>query len=402
MSRFREKLKFVKAKDILHIFLFIFALPIALVYKLFRRDLWLICDNGVEATDNGFCLFKYICENHPKQDCVYAVNKTSVDYENVKNTGKTVNYGSFKHWILYLTAKANISSQKGGKPNYAVCYLLEVYGILRNKRVFLQHGVILTDIEFLYYKNTKMDMFTTSTYREWEYVNNNYGYPKGVVKLLGLPRFDNLHDFKTVKNQILIMPTWRDWIGTDALEKNAEENAKVFMESDYYKNWNAVINSKRLEDICRKYNCTVMFYPHRDMQRFVTCFSKSNPYLTICRYPEYKVTELMTSSAFMITDYSSVQIDFAYMKKPLAYFQFDYERFCKSHYGKGYFDYTDDGFGPVFGEVESLMNHIEKMAETSFENIEPYKSRHTAFFDLYDCENCKRNYEAIKERYSSS
>ena len=400
MSRFREKLKFVKAKDILHIFLFIFALPIALVYKLFRRDLWLICDNGVEATDNGFCLFKYICENHPKQDCVYAVNKTSVDYENVKNTGKTVNYGSFKHWILYLTAKANISSQKGGKPNYAVCYLLEVYGILRNKRVFLQHGVILTDIEFLYYKNTKMDMFTTSTYREWEYVNNNYGYPKGVVKLLGLPRFDNLHDFKTVKNQILIMPTWRDWIGTDALEKNAEENAKVFMESDYYKNWNSVINSKRLEDICRKYNCTVMFYPHRDMQRFVTCFSKSNPYLTICRYPEYKVTELMTSSAFMITDYSSVQIDFAYMKKPLAYFQFDYERFCKSHYGKGYFDYTDDGFGPVFGDVESLMNHIEKMAETSFENIEPYKSRHTAFFDLYDCENCKRNYEAIKERYS--
>ena len=402
MSRFREKLKFVKAKDILHIFLFIFALPIALVYKLFRRDLWLICDNGVEATDNGFCLFKYICENHPKQDCVYAVNKTSVDYENVKNTGKTVNYGSFKHWILYLTAKANISSQKGGKPNYAVCYLLEVYGILRNKRVFLQHGVILTDIEFLYYKNTKMDMFTTSTYREWEYVNNNYGYPEGVVKLLGLPRFDNLHDFKTVKNQILIMPTWRDWIGTDALEKNAEENAKVFMESDYYKNWNSVINSKRLEDICRKYNCTVMFYPHRDMQRFVTCFSKSNPYLTICRYPEYKVTELMTSSAFMITDYSSVQIDFAYMKKPLAYFQFDYERFCKSHYGKGYFDYTDDGFGPVFGDVESLMNHIEKMAETSFENIEPYKSRHTAFFDLYDCENCKRNYEAIKERYSSS
>ena len=402
MSRFREKLKFVKAKDILHIFLFIFALPIALVYKLFRRDLWLICDNGVEATDNGFCLFKYICENHPKQDCVYAVNKTSVDYENVKNTGKTVNYGSFKHWILYLTAKANISSQKGGKPNYAVCYLLEVYGILRNKRVFLQHGVILTDIEFLYYKNTKMDMFTTSTYREWEYVNNNYGYPEGVVKLLGLPRFDNLHDFKTVKNQILIMPTWRDWIGTDALEKNAEENAKVFMESDYYKNWNSVINSKRLEDICRKYNCTVMFYPHRDMQRFVTCFSKSNPYLTICRYPEYKVTELMTSSAFMITDYSSVQIDFAYMKKPLAYFQFDYERFCKSHYGKGYFDYTDDGFGPVFGDVESLMTHIEKMAETSFENIEPYKSRHTAFFDLYDCKNCKRNYEAIKERYSSS
>lgn len=41
---------------------------------------------------------------------------------------------------LYLTAKVNISSQKGGKPNYAVCYLLEVYGILRNSRVFYNMG----------------------------------------------------------------------------------------------------------------------------------------------------------------------------------------------------------------------------------------------------------------------
>ena len=163
MSRFFEKLKDVKPRDILHIFLFIFALPIALVYKIFRKDLWLLCDNGGEATDNGFCFFEYVCKNHPEQDCVYAVYKNSVDYENVKKTGKTVKYGSFAHWILYLTAKVNISSQKGGKPNYAVCYLLEVYGILRNSRVFLQHGVILTNIDFLYYKNTKMSMFVTST-----------------------------------------------------------------------------------------------------------------------------------------------------------------------------------------------------------------------------------------------
>lgn len=88
MSRFFEKLKDVKPKDILHIFLFIFALPIALVYKRFRKDLWLVCDNGVEATDNGFCFFEYVCKNHPEQDCVYAVYKNSVDYENVKKPAK--------------------------------------------------------------------------------------------------------------------------------------------------------------------------------------------------------------------------------------------------------------------------------------------------------------------------
>lgn len=109
---------------------------------------------------------------------------------------------------------------------YAIC--LRFTEFCATAGVFLQHGVILTNIDFLYYKNTKMSMFVTSTYREWEYVNNNYGYPEGTVKLLGLPRWDKLHDFKTVPNQILIMPTWRDWIGTDALSKSIEDDKKAF------------------------------------------------------------------------------------------------------------------------------------------------------------------------------
>lgn len=400
MHRFIEKFKLVKPKDILHIFLFILALPIALVYRLFRRDLWLICDNGNEASDNGYWFFKYVCEEHPKQDCVYAVYRSSADYEKVKSIGRVVQYGSFMHWILYLTARVNISSQKGGKPNFAVCYLLEVYGILHNNRVFLQHGVILTDIDFLYYKNTKMSMFVTSTYREWEYVSSHYGYPDGSVKLLGLPRFDKLHTFETVPNQILIMPTWRDWLGTNALSRNSEQEKQNFINSEYFKKWNGLINSNYLTELCEKYGCRIMFCPHRDTQRFIDCFGSVNPYITVCRYPEYNVQDLMKSSAFMVTDYSSVQIDFAYMKKPLAYFQFDYEHFCRAHYRKGYFDYEKDGFGPVFTDERRLIEYIGKMAEISFANNEKYLQRHKEFFTLYDTDNCKRNYDAIKEKWN--
>ena len=399
MQRFREKLKGVKPRDYFHILLFLLALPIALVYKLFRRDLWLICDNGAEASDNGYWLYEYIRREHPGQDCVFAVNRDSRDREKVERLGKTVAYGTFMHWILYLTAKVNISSQKGGKPNFAVCYLLEVYSIMHNKRVFLQHGVILTDIEFLYYENTKMDMFVTSTYREWDYVNSHYGYPEGVVKLLGLPRWDRLHDFNTVPNQILIMPTWRGWLGEGDLVKDREKDRQNFMSSDYYKNWNAVISSKRLTEICRKYGCTVMFCPHRDTQRFLDCFETDNEYLTVCDYDHYNVQELLKSSAFMITDFSSVQIDFAYMKKPIAYFHFDYKDYTERHYHKGYFEYERDGFGAVFERPEELLDHVEQAAANGFKNEQKYLDRHRKFFTLYDTDNCKRNYEAIRERY---
>lgn len=400
MKEFIRKFKNVKLRDILHLFLFLVALPIALIYRVKRKDLWLVCDNGQEASDNGFVLFKYICENHPEQDCVYAVYKSSKDFDKVKSTGKTIEYGSFMHWILYLTARVNISSQKSGKPNYAVCNLLEVYGILNNNRVFLQHGVILTDIEFLYYQNTKMSMFVTSTRREWEYVNGKYGYPEGIVRELGLPRFDELHGITPNEGQILIMPTWREWLGEAALSKNLKKDLKGFTQTEYFLRWNEVINSPQLKKLCEEKNCKIMFFLHRDAQRFADCFVSDNPYLTVCKYPQYNAGDLIKNSAFMITDYSSVQVDFAYMKKPLCYYHFDYERFSGEHYRKGYFDYSDDGFGPIFNDADALSSYVAERAEKAFQNEDIYLERHKQFFDLYDTENCRRNFEAIKEKWS--
>lgn len=400
MQTFFGKFKYVKFRDILHVFLFLAALPVALIYKLRRKDLWLVCDNGNEAADNGFVFFKYVCEKEPQQDCVFAICKNSPDREKVEKVGKTVYYGTFRHWVLYLTARVNISSQKGGKPNYAVCNLLEVYGILRNNRVFLQHGVILTDIEFLYYKNTKMSLFTTSTTREYEFVRDNYGYPEGAVQLLGLPRFDEHHSITVDEKQILIMPTWREWLGNSTLTKNISKNIAEFTSTEYFKYYSELINDEALTELCVKNGFKIKFYLHREAQRFADCFTSNNPNLEICKFPNYRVDELLKTSAFLVTDYSSIQTDFGYMKKPLCYFHFDYDRYTKEHYQMGYFDYQTDGFGPVFEDAKSVAEYIVKSAENNFENPEEYKAREDKFFDLYDANNCKRNFEAIKEKWS--
>ena len=398
--RFFKKLKYVKLRDIGHIFLFAAALPFALFEKTRRKDLWLICDNGKEAADNGFVFFKYLCKTQPAWDCVFAICRDSPDRERVEAVGKTVDYGSFRHWVLYLTARVNISSQKGGKPNSAVCYLLEVYGLLKNNRVFLQHGIILTDIEFLYYKNTGMSLFVTSTTREYEYVRDNYGYPSGVVKLLGLPRFDNLHNLPPAEKQILIMPTWREWLGYSSFVKDFDKNLTEFRNSEDYRRYLELINNKKLTKLCEEKGYSVKFYLHREAQRFADCFFSDNKNLIICKYPEYRVDELLKSSTFLITDYSSIQTDFAYMKKPLCYFQFDYERFTKEHYKKGYFSYQEDGFGPIFKASDEVVDYVTELAEINFKNPDKYRSRQDDFFDLYDADNCKRIFNAIKDKWS--
>lgn len=394
---FFQKLQRVKPADLGHCFLFLLAVIPSMIYRIFHNDLWLICESKNEARDNGYWLYKYIRENHPEQECVYAVNKKSPDYLKVKKLGKTVGYGSFKHWILYLSASKNISSQKGGKPNAAVCYLLEVKGILKNKRIFLQHGIIKDDMPWLHYENTKMSMFVCSTYREYKFVSENFGYPENTVKKLGLCRFDNLHDIKIKPRQVLLMPTWRSWIASPTSASYKIENVSEFTNTEYYKKWSELIKNSKIHEILRNNNLKMIFYPHRDMQPFIKYFDSSCKDIVMADWKEYDVQTLLKESAYLITDFSSIAMDFAYMGKRLMYYQFDYDDFRRGQYPEGYFSYENDGFGEVCYNIDEAVKAFEKAVNDNFKNQPEYIKRHDDFFDLCDNKNCERNYLAIKE-----
>lgn len=396
-QNFFQKLKRVKWLDFLHILMFIIAIPFAIVLKQKRKNLWLLCDSPCEAADNAFWLFKYIRKNKPDIDVCFAISKNVPDYEKVKLLGEVVPYGSLKHWIYYLAADKNISSQKSGKPNAAVCYVLEVYGILKNKRVFLQHGIITADLTFLHYEHTKMNLFVTSTYDEWKYVDGIYGYPDGYVQQLGLCRFDGLHDYCIKQNRLLIMPTWRMYIRNQITSNDKEVAIKEFKETEYFKYWNALLTDAGFIKFIEKNNIEVSFYPHREMRTFVDAFNFESKHIRILSYKETDVQELLKEAAFLITDYSSVSMDFAYMKKPLLYYQFDYEQFREGHHPEGYFSFKEDGLGPVCESVKKVIETLKQFYDDKegFVNKEKYLMRHQNYFDLYDTNNCQRNFEAI-------
>ena len=110
----------------------------------------------------------------------------------------------------------------------------------------------------------------------------------------------------------------------------------------------------------------------------------------------YDVQALLKESKLLVTDFSSVYFDFAYMGKPCIYFQFDRKNFFKSHYAKGYFDYYTMGFGPVLEKSDEVIDEIIKSAENSYKIEETYKCRVDGFFPLRDKENCKRIFDEIE------
>lgn len=395
LSYFLTKVKDVKILDILSIFPMILALILSPFFKIKYKSVWLITEEKREARDNGYWFFKKMTEIHPEQKCIYAIDKKSVDYENVKNLGKVVQYGSLIHWILYFTCRYNISSQKGGKPNAALCAFIELNNFYNAHNIFLQHGVTKDKVDWLQADRCKIQLFVTSAKPEFDYVNENFGYKKDVVKLLGFPRFDNLHKYSTIKNQIIIMPTWRNWLKLKSKQVYGVE--ADFYESEYMKKWIDFLECKELNALIENKKLKVIFYPHRNVQDFfLKIYSGIKTKVVLANWKEYNIQDLLKQSEMMITDYSSVFFDMIYMKKPVVFYQFDYEKFRKVQYQEGYFDYKKNDFGKSYENRNDVIDAIKNIIEKNYKVSEDFNNAHKKYFPLYDADNSERIFSELR------
>ena len=353
-----------------------------------RKRNWLICERGDDAQDNGFVFYKYLLEKHPEIKPVYLIKKDSSDYCKVKSLGKTVEFCSFKHLLMVIGYPVKISSQLFG---YAPWIQLALY-YRRNKtcdkHIFLQHGIIKNAHEGLYGDVCKsLNLFVCGAKPEYDFIFSTFHYGNNVPQYTGLARYDNLVDVHT-KKQIIFMPTWR--------AKLSGLSEEEFVKSDFYRNWMELCQHNKLIEKCKEKGITIKFYLHYLLQQYSYLF-KDNDVVKIILYGQETVQNLLKDSMLLITDFSSVFFDFAYMQKPVIYFQFDEDTFYDEHYTKGYFDYRENGFGPVYLEVNDLIRHILTYFDNDFLIEDTYLNRMNSFFEYRDQHNCDRIFNLIKK-----
>ncbi len=103
-------------------------------------------------------------------------------------------------------------------------------------------------------------------------------------------------------------------------------------------------------------------------------------------------------NALLITDYSSVFFDFAYLKKPVIYLQHDRKEFFEGQlYNEGYFDYNKMGFGPVCKNLDQAVNAIIECVENGCKLEKKYANRIDSFFTYHDDKNCERVFKEIEK-----
>lgn len=391
-----------RIKDIISLIkLFVAYVCSLFLINLRKKEIWLIMEKPIEARDNGYHLFKYLRTEHPEINAYFVISKNSVDLHKVEKYDNIIYHNSFKHFLYYTSALINIGSQPyGASPKRSI--FLHKFSCFRRKdqkTIFIQHGIIINELPHsLDYDKTHFNLITATAKREYDFVKRIHGYPDDNIKLLGLCRFDNLYNKENdIKKQILIMPTFRSWlVAKDRTNYATEAELEKFKESDYYKAYYNVLSDKKFIDILEKYGYKVVFYPHYSAQSYIKSFKElENENIIIADRKEYDVQQLLIESSILVTDFSSIFFDFAYMGKPEIFYQFDEEKYRQSHYKKGYFDYKDDGFGPVVYSGNDVIFEIEKILKNDVKISDFYMDRINNFFDLRDDKNCERTYRAI-------
>lgn len=384
------KLSSLNKRNIITSIKFVLIVPIALIARKFRKNIWIITERYDQARDNGYCFFKYLREEQKEQEIYYIIDKKASDYQKIKDFDNIIQYDSWKHYFYFCLSQIHISSHVGGTaPSNAPIHRRLKY-FLKYKDVFIPHGVSYGIAEFCLQKYAKIDLYICSGIAEYENVLENYGYQNKEVAYTGFPRLDQWHKIKIKSKQILLMPTWRRYI-----RLNSEV---VFEETDYYLRYQELLSDYELKKFLQENDLTLIFYLHNDMQLYAEHFMCDCDNIKIVyQEDKYDIQDLLKESTLMITDYSSVHFDFAYMKKPVIYYQFDKEEFFEKQYSKGKFDVESEGFGPVVYEKGQLIYEIKKAWNNEFQMKENYYNKMRRFYQIYDDKNSERVFEAINK-----
>ncbi|MEU2547890.1 glycosyltransferase [Streptomyces roseolus] len=367
---------------------------------LHGRGIWVIGEREDTAQDNSYHLFKWIRQNHPRRKVYYSINRTSADWDKLAAHGQVIDRLSWKHRAYLLHAERLINAYDLeaylGFPGLQKRAFLRGYGdLLRYKRVFLQHGVVYNDVvASIHAQATNVDMVLTTGRSERAYFAEHCGYGYDRVAATGLPRYDALKPVEGARRRVLVMPTWRRDIVAPSYNRAAKPEIP-FAASQYYRFFASLLRDERLLGALEAYGVELEFMPHYEIRPYLKHFTIDHPSIIVSTTGR-DVQLAMRECSMLVTDYSSVFFDVAYMGKPIVYTNFDDEEFYSKHYKRGYFDLARDGFGPACRTVAQAVDEIIASIARGFQVEPQYQRRAAEFFVLRDEANCERAYQVIE------
>lgn len=371
------------------------------------RDAWVLMDRIHDADDNGERLFEYLRATRPDINAWFVLERGTPDWERLRARGerRLVAHGSWTWKMLMLNCAwllaSHVDTAIERPPR-----IMRIQPEPTWRLGFLQHGVTKDDLS-RWLNRVEVELFAVSTEPELASVVGDgtaYRWTAKETRNTGLPRFDRLlakgravaPDHRDV---VIVAPTWRQWLTLPlASGSQRRELDSAFWESDYIRSWTALLRSQTIADAVARRGWRLGFMPHPNLQAMLGQLDLP-AHVEPLSFAGVDVQDLYARCALLVTDYSSVAFNLAYIDRPIVYFQFDRDAMLGGyHVGrKGYFEYARDGFGPVTEDLQTADLAIVAAIERGPEPAPKYRRRISATFPVRDGQACARVVAVIEE-----
>lgn len=173
------------------------------------------------------------------------------------------------------------------------------------------------------------------------------------------------------------------------------QHNESFKESDYFRIYNSLINDQKLIEMAKRTNYKIVYLLHPITSSQIEDFER-NDYVDIIQATgETSYEKILTESSLMVTDYSGIQFDFAYMRKPILYY---HPKELPSHFEESpSYSYERDAFGPIIDNHEEMVRQLCDYMKNHCKMKLEYVERADKFFAFSDFGNCERIYRTILE-----
>ncbi|WP_426355985.1 CDP-glycerol glycerophosphotransferase family protein [Mammaliicoccus sciuri] len=350
---------------------------ISSLLKLFnKQQIWLLSERRNSALDNTFYLFKYLMENDQKVKPYYLIEKNANEpIKKLKKYGNIVYFGSFKHKLFMLLADKFVTSftfEETMAPFNAEQYK-EIYANELNKKkiISIQHGMIIHNISpYLSKHQYRTDYITANSIYEKAIIKDTLGFKDEEILITGMARHDNLLINSRKTNQILFMPTWQRGL------QNLSE--AQFIETEYFKKIHELVNNTEVHNYLLKNRLKMYVLMHPQFEKFAGHFVNNNKLIKYVSTTEVEIPDLIANSLFLLTDFSSVAVDFLFQKKNVIFYQ--YNKYASHHVPSKQIEYSD--IGTIVVSLEEMLDSLQEIESNNFDLLPKYLDSYEKLFEV--------------------
>lgn len=287
---------------------------------------------GNKFADNTKYFYLFLQNNHPKNKSFFISDTKSFN----DDVPGFIKHPSFKSIAILMRAEYVIL-------DYSAWYLNFKYHLsIKAKKIQLWHGIGSKRIEM------STDIFTKSRLGGLRKIygalrgqiikyslllSTSEYYSKNLYK--GSLWFKEIKEFGQPRNDVLFrMPEEADLIGADSeviirlKEKKKNDNTIIVLFTPTYRATlsNDIIDYNRLNTFAKKHNISIVI-KHHVLAVFTDIPNMSNIFVYNKRKDIYPI---MSISDAMITDYSSIYLDYLLLNKPIVFYIPDFMEYKKA------------------------------------------------------------------------